>query len=583
MIRFPLRIFLSMHVTFLWILRYGSVNQTTKETNMRTGYMKILTMLFLFTTPLYGAGNGWDHVKKNDYKAAKEEFLKTLEKDSMDVAAIKGMIFISETNGDNLSYGKYIRRLVKINWDENYFFLFEEQFSAKPDVILEQKNLSLRAKIDASLIKADEQFAKRKFDDANKAYAAVLGNFEWSVIGPFKNLSGSGHIEKFEVETDPYNTVKVYKDEDGKEYQWINPRYRNNTDAVKFSDYVSAWGSTVCYANSFIQVPVDRTVYIRIARKEPIKLWVDDDLVYENRDRTSFEWDNEVVELKLKAGTHRLLVKISDYDNSGSFNPYGYGYEDYGYYSSITSSYEDYGYEYDYYMPYLKGLYGYYGRNSYFSQSDFELRLTDASGKLFEDIKPSVDKKYTSEDYTPVVTSFFVLNHFKEQIKQDPEDLFNYFALQKAYQKYFMQEENEEYFVKYNRKNTDLVLSKYLAFDAYIFNGKKEKAYEVLNGIDHTQTPIFDILYQKLQEIDKVNDEDKYLDALDNLAKISPSNMKIIKRYIDYYEKKDMMDQKQEYVKQKIKDYPEYRYYLNNELKKSIEEEKRKKGVPEIL
>jgi len=533
--------------------------------------IKIFFVLIFFAFQFCNAENGWDYIQKNDYKSAEKLFLKTLEKDSMDLPSLKGMIFLSETNGDDLSYGKYVRRLVSSNWDENYFFLFEDQFSAKTEKILDQKTLSNRAKIDAKLIKADELYFKRKFDDANKIYSKTLGNFEWSVIGPFKNIGGSGHIEKFTVESELYNETKVYIDEDGNELSWVNPPSRDITDAVKFSDYVSAWGSSVCFANTFVTVPSERIVSIRISRKSPIKLWVDGDLVYENRDRTSFEWDNETVDLKLKAGTHRILIKISDYDTG-----LGYGYDnDYGYYSPITSEYDDY----DEYSPYslLDGLYGYYGRNSYYNQADFELRITDADGNLFEDIKSALENQYTPTDYSPTIKSFFVLNYFRDQIKQYPEDLFNYFALQKAFRKYFVQDENEEFFVKYNRKNPDLVLSKYLAFDAYVFNGKKEKAYEVLNGIDHGQTPIFDILYQKLQEIDKVNDEDKYLDALDNLGKVSPSNMKIIKRYIEYFEKKDMIEKKEEYVKQKMEDFPEYKYFLNDELKKNLEEKKKEK------
>ena len=100
----------------------------------------------IFSAQFCIAENGWDLIKKNDYKGAKEIFIKTLEKDSTDIPAIKGMIFLSETNGDDLSYGKYARKLVNTGWDENYFFLFEEQFSAKADKILEQKSLSTRAK-----------------------------------------------------------------------------------------------------------------------------------------------------------------------------------------------------------------------------------------------------------------------------------------------------------------------------------------------------------------------------------------------------------------------------------------------------
>src|SRR5687767_3238993 len=271
-----------------------------KITDMFIKSIGVSALFVLLLVQQAFAGNGWDYIAKNDYKTARETFLAALAKDSTEVSSLKGMIFLAETSGDDLSYNKYIRTLITNHWDENLYFLFNDNFGLPSDKIIEQKKLSERAKIDANLIKADQMYYKRQFTDANKLYAKTLGNFQWSVIGPFKNTGGSGHVEKFKVETESYDETKTYTDEDGDEFQWVNPPFRDVSDAVHFSDYISAWGSSVCYANTFISVPDERTIYLRLTRKEPVKIWLDDDLIYENRDRTSFEWDNEVIELKVK-------------------------------------------------------------------------------------------------------------------------------------------------------------------------------------------------------------------------------------------------------------------------------------------
>ncbi|MBC7864439.1 MAG: DUF3857 domain-containing protein, partial [Bacteroidia bacterium] len=115
----------------------------------------------------------------------------------------------------------------------------------------------------------------------------------------------------------------------------------------------------------------------------------------------------------------------------------------------------------------------------------------------------------------------------------------------------------------------------YLMFKIYLENYKKEKAYETIRGVDYSKTPVFEILYEKLLEIDKKNDEEKYLALLDSLKTISPGNMKIINKYIDYYEKKGQQEKKEEYVKAVIKTFPEYKFSLEHYIKKDLKEQRK--------
>lgn len=519
----------------------------------------VLLLALIFSVPLLALSqDGWDAIRKNDHKKAQEDFLLALKKDSTDASALKGMIYLSDVTGDQLSYSRYINTLINNHWDEDLYMLFNNEYKGNADKIIAQPSLSARAKLDARLSKADKDNYNRKFEESQKVYNAVFGNYQWTYIGPFKNLNGSGHITPFEVEKEDYNAGKTYVDEDGDELKWVNPPSRDNSEPVAFRDFLMSRNSATYFANLFFDVPDDRTIQLRISRNDPVKLWLDNDLVYENNENTSMEWDNEIVEVKVKAGTHRLLLKSSNYSKEAktSFDLFNFNYD-------------------DLYSSYSRG--GGFNRKSSSSSGDFQVRITDTNGELFTDIKTSATGTNPKVNYETITRSFFVLDHYEGKLALDPSDLFDYYALAQACIKYHQGDKYEEYFVKYQRANKDLILAKYLAFLVYFENSKKEKAYEVMNGIDQDQTPIFEILFQKLQEIDKNNDEDKYLAALDNLARISPSNMKVIKRYIEYYEKKGDPDKKEEYIKGIIKKYPEYESNLKSSLKQNLSDKKKER------
>ena len=496
-------------------------------------------------------GDGWSSVKKNDYRKAKEEFTAALVKDSTDLQALGGMIFLSETSGDEYSYFKYINTLINNHWDENTYLLFSNAYKGKAGNIVLQNALSQRAKIDAQLDLADRDFFHRDFASAQKTYDKLFGNYQWTYIGPFRNLEGSGYENVFDVEREKYDAAKTYIDDDGSKWTWVNPPQRDNSRPVSFSDFLSTRGSAVYFANLFITVPSDRPVQLCLARKKPVKLWVDDDLVYSNRDNTSLEWDNEIVQLDLQQGTHRILVKFADYDpDSKPGGMFDYDPDEFSL-ENVSSGFQ---------------------HRSNDEDGDFQLRITDRDGNLMSDITTSANGSYSSKKYKAEVSGFFVLEHFRQLIQKDPADLFNYFALGKAYEKYGMTAQGEETLVRFLQQNHDLVLAKYLAYKIYSKNNKKERSYEVMSGIDQSRTPIFEILYRHLQEIDRNNDEEKYFNALNNLSEISPSSMRVIHSYISYYDRKGQVEEKENYIRKMIRKYPSYEQDLKPELKQELSE-----------
>ena len=538
-------------------------------------------ILLIFVFSLFSfAGDGWNYIKNNDNKTARNFFVDDLKKDSLNVDALKGMIYLSEIEQDKLAYKKYVNVFLR-NYPNEYFFaVFENMYTGKGDLILKQKDFSERAKMKYKFVAAEELKEKRQFDQSIKAYADLIGDYNWSLIGPFKNISGSGHTIPYAPEIDPFNAEKKYINHTKISSQWLKPLYYNKNGVVNFSDHLLAdpAGNTY-YANTFIDVPTDMTVQLRIARSWPMKIWLDDNLVFDEKNEISFDWDNEIAELNIKKGTHRLLVKIS----SAPRPPRSYSLFDF----------------YDAHSEFDPRL----GNNNWLDnlldlsddsggsdeEKAFALRITDSKGILVKSIKQSIEKEYVPALYTPNISRYFVTDYFQKQISDRPDDLFNYYALCKNVLSCDLSKKAEPVFVNYYRQNKSSVLLKYLTAKIYARNGKIEKAYEVLNEIEQEKTPIFGWMYDKFKDIDMNTDEQRYLETLNKLKSITPSNYSLINAYLEYFDKKGMPQQKEGFIKEMKKAFPDYAESLDYELNKDnnkyekLNDKDRDKGNKKVL
>ncbi|HVA98222.1 MAG TPA: transglutaminase domain-containing protein, partial [Bacteroidia bacterium] len=268
---------------------------------------------------------------------------------------------------------------------------------------------------------------------------------------------------------------------------------------------------------------------------------------FSNNNPIAFSMDNEIVQLSIKAGTHRILVKSADAGDPPKY----YDFLDFqdGDNSSNTNNA-------------LSNLFGInFGNNN--SDQHFCLRITDTSGHFEKSIQPTLAENYTPQKYETTLTGFPVINYFKQEIAAHPDNLFNYYALSKAYITLNLNAQAEEFFVKAYRKNKSIVLFKYLAAKFYAEDGKIEKAYDVLADINQDKTPIFGMLYEKFQDIDLTTDENRYLSALEKLKSITPSNYQVIKAYANYYDKKGMQKERDAFIKKMKETYPVYTDRLN--------------------
>lgn len=493
------------------------------------------------------ANNGWDNIKKNDFVEAKQTFQAALAENPNDKEALYGLIFIAEVTENDDNYQKYITALINQNWDEYEYLLFGHVFEdlKRPEDLL-TKDLSNRAKASAYFEIADSLFYHREKAEAFEVMNNFISDYNWSIIGPFKNVAGSGHIKEYSIEKDDYDTAKVYKNHVDNDLKWLSRilRYPNGTvdfDLLPNSDYRS---SSIFYANTFLTIPTERTIQLRIARSSPMKIWLDDNLVFDNNNNIAKNWDSEIVALKISKGEHRLLVKISEFPagyDVGNFNLHYY-----------ENSFQSSGSRYNY-GGFAAGDYDIYG-----SSESFSLRITDTNGKVQSDITSDFEGSSSPTTYETTLTEKTVINHFQNRLNQNPENWSNYYLLCKAYMKFDNSEDGEELFATYSKSHETNVYFNYLIAKMYASNGKGERGEKLVSILDKTKTPIYKILNKAFQKLDIEDDEEEYLAALYELLEVSPSNMSITHSIIDFYATKGKLEEKRQFIKGFIKDFPKY-------------------------
>lgn len=477
---------------------------------------------------------GWEWIDKGDFVEAEKAFLSNLKKDSTNRDALKGMIFLSEVKQSSFHYQKYITTYVRNHSEEAFYLLFQRAFQGDDKEIIDNKTFTERAKLHSQINYASDLGDKNKdYGKKLKLYREIIGKYTWALIGPFKNESGSGYIESYPVEQKSFDTSAVFIDETGLQLQWVIPSYSAGTGRIFFDQHLnsSSYRDGTYFANTFINVPSDRTLQLRLDRSSPIKLWFDDDLVFESDEKINANYDNEIITLKVKKGNHRILLKnATNYKAATNFKN----------------------------LSFWDGLVTYSTRVT--------VRITNDRGDLMDDITSGMFAPYVPTDYKPEVETYPILSYYKDQSQQQPEELFNYYALCKAYLRTGFYQELEEYFVKLYRKHPASPFHTYLAAKAYAANNKSEKVYPMINKLDLGKAPFFEILYSKHKELDKKNDEEQYLASLDKLLALNPAHYGLNNEYVRYYERKGMEQKKDEFINALIANYPHLKPSFESKL-----------------
>ena len=165
---------------------------------------------------------------------------------------------------------------------------------------------------------------------------------------------------------------------------------------------------------------------------------------------------------------------------------------------------------------------------------------------------------YSKGNYQSSIVEENYIADLKQKVKDNPEDLFNLYLLLEASITYGNLPEMEEFFHNELKAHPTSLLHKYLAAKVYMMNGKREKGYFALDGIDLEKNPVFVKLSDKLKEIDPVNDEQDFTKELEKMLTIAPSNYSLIRLKGKYLQEGGKQEELKTFIEGVMEKYPEY-------------------------
>jgi Transglutaminase-like superfamily len=512
-------------------------------------FLIIFTTFFIFPS-LFAQNDGWDAVKVNDFVKAKQDFETSLRLQPKDKSALVGLIFIAETLQDFDGYEKYSNQLINAANSNPYFWLFEHMNTATPLQIL-QKDIPTDLKFAFGLNQADTLFYYRRFEESIAMNRTLTHDWNWSMVGPFTNVSGAGFLEKTTIETTPFNPNSTFTNHNLSDFTWIKRSLRAPEGKVSFDLLPPNNGLSTYYANTFITVPSDRMVQMRLTHHEPLKIWIDDELLVARPQNAPFLPDLAVYDFQLSKGTHRILVKVSEFPEESINSKVQLAFND------VSKGEEGSNMQYG----------GEYGNNgsAYYSSSDnsFYLRLVDPkTGQLLTDISSDYEGKYASKSYKWDVKSKEreYLDFFRKTADSQPNNWEYAYLLAKTFGKYEAWEEGEAYFVSASSLDKTAAFYKFLLAKFYDANDKGEKAESLLSEMDTLQSPTVAEHLLRLTKIDEKQNEPEYVALLERILALSPTNTRVLTQYLEFLKGKGKKEQVQSYVKQFLATHKESKW-----------------------
>lgn len=504
---------------------------------MRIAFPLLTALFLLFGFSAQAQQSGWDLIADNEFTAARPVFEAQLKHNPDDEAALAGLLFLAETVQDQENYERYANRLLNKGWQPHYVWLLGHMFEGNPDAVL-AKNLPQNLRLPYLAQKADTLFRYRQFGPSRELNAQLVPDWDWALAGPFTNVSGSGFMETTAVETRPFAITDQFQNESGTEFAWLRRTLRQPGAQIRFRDLPESNGLATYYANTFVSVPSARRVTLRITRGEPMKIWLDDQLLYEQSRLTApNQWDLETVTFELPAGTHRLLVKLSEFPEDDSDSRIRLNFND------MENDGGDEG-DTDYAYSRQNG-----GR---LTGTGFVLRFTDpATGQLFTDLASTYEGSYSprTTPWSTTVRNREYLEFFQNAAANHPDELWRQYLLAKAFAKCKAPEEGEEYFARFAERNPESAAAKFLLAKFYDANDKAERAEALLSEMDTTTAPTFAEHFIRLLKINQEQEEAEYLAALEDILRLSPTNWTILDLYLDFLKDKGRKDQIKAYVR----------------------------------
>ena len=144
---------------------------------------------------------------------------------------------------------------------------------------------------------------------------------DWLVLGPIPVFDGSvsnadmfadgaSQTAAFDREEFDIHTFQPVVSIDGKLYYW--EKYSSGAEIIEFAWLYGYHGFADAYARAQIEMEEDTPVLLAIGDDDRIKVWLNGQLVHEDRDGGNLEVDKALVPVTLRKGLNDLILKVQN-------------------------------------------------------------------------------------------------------------------------------------------------------------------------------------------------------------------------------------------------------------------------------
>ena len=142
------------------------------------------------------------------------------------------------------------------------------------------------------------------------ADVAALQGFvvNWHLIGPFPSPGGSGFDTAFEPELKVDLAGSVASE--GRILRWRSAKVDDPVGRLNLKPLFDPSDNVCCYAYTEFDVPADTDAALKLGSDDGVVAWLNGERVHANDVARPCVVDQDVVNVKLKQGSNRLLIKI---------------------------------------------------------------------------------------------------------------------------------------------------------------------------------------------------------------------------------------------------------------------------------
>jgi tetratricopeptide (TPR) repeat protein len=476
----------------------------------------------------------WKAWGENNHRQVEEKFLSAIKEDRNNTRAYMGLSFLYALQRKDKESWDVFKNVMQTEQNP-YPYIYAAMFT--PRMRRNQDNrssgiISLLEKLSESadsggVVKAMAnemlgEYYQQKGDlvKARRYFQNLNAIKDWTVIGPFENISASG-LEKVYPPELEYEPSKTYLAKGGIPAKWFRLPAIKNSYWIDFL-YYFAHTESIFYANNFVFSPKKQMVQIRIGTSGSLRTFLNDELIVESADETNNDLDTFIVETELQEGWNRLLVKCG--------------------YSEISSC-------------------------------NFLTRITDERGEAIKGLEISTDTKpYKSRPGAISKTiENFAEAFFRAGIKQNPALLENSILLADCYLRNDKATEAELVLREAIKLSPNCALLYRYMLDAYSRGKKYDETITTLEKIYTIDKNIPDALEYRISESLKKQEYDKAEELIKDLEKLMPGSERVYELYLGLYGNKQQVDKIIEINKKAYKQYPANWYFVFVEATISIE------------